>query len=160
MFDCLVRPCVLRPVELHTSIHSSVVCRCFGCKEILYSACTTTSQSLAYIVQTVNGCVALHIHCSTTGECFTLNVQEEEAEDLQQYELEITVSDPEKVGDGMGAYIVYCITTKTTVPAFKSPEASVRRRFSDFLRLHNKMAETHLPKGRIVPPAPEKSVRG
>jgi sorting nexin-1/2 len=86
--------------------------------------------------------------------------QEEEEEDLQQYELEITVSDPEKVGDGMGAYIVYYITTKTTMPVFKSPETSVRRRFSDFLRLHNKMAETHLPKGRIVPPAPEKSVKG
>ena len=70
------------------------------------------------------------------------------------------MSDPEKVGEGMGAYIVYYITTKTTMPAFKSPENTVRRRFSDFLRLHNKMAETHLPKGRIVPPAPEKSVRG
>ena len=104
----------------------------------------------------------LNIYCSTASECLTLalNVQEEEEEDLQQYELEITVSDPEKVGDGMGAYIVYYITTKTTMPVFKSPETSVRRRFSDFLRLHNKMAETHLPKGRIVPPAPEKSVKG
>jgi sorting nexin-1/2 len=81
-------------------------------------------------------------------------------EDTEQYELEITVSHPEKVGDGMGAYIVYSITTKTTVPAFKSPHTTVRRRFSDFLRLHNKMTETHLPKGRIVPPAPEKSVKG
>ena len=79
---------------------------------------------------------------------------------MDQYELDITVSNPEKVGDGMGAYILYSVTTKTTIPAFKSPESSVRRRFSDFLRLHNKMAETHLPKGRIVPPAPEKSVKG
>lgn len=86
--------------------------------------------------------------------------QEEEAERMDQYELDITVSNPEKVGDGMGAYILYSVTTKTTIPAFKSPESSVRRRFSDFLRLHNKMAETHLPKGRIVPPAPEKSVKG
>lgn len=86
-----------------------------------------------------------------------LSKQEEE---LDQYELEITVSHPEKVGDGMGAYILYSITSKTTSPAFKKPETTVRRRFSDFLRLHNKMVETHLPKGRIVPPAPEKSVKG
>ena len=79
---------------------------------------------------------------------------------MEQYELEISVSNPEKVGDGMSAYVLYTITTRTTMPAFKSPETSVRRRFSDFLRLHNKMAERHLPKGRIVPPAPEKSVKG
>ena len=87
-------------------------------------------------------------------------VSQEEEEDVDQYELEITVSNPEKVGEGMSAYVLYSVTTKTTIPAFKSPETSVRRRFSDFLRLHNKMAEVHIPKGRIVPPAPEKSVRG
>lgn len=86
--------------------------------------------------------------------------EEEEEEPLDKYELEITVSDPEKVGDGMGAYIQYSIKTKTTMPSFKSSEFSVRRRFSDFLRLHNKMVENHLHKGRIIPPAPEKSVKG
>ena len=84
----------------------------------------------------------------------------QEEEDVEQFEMEISVSNPEKMGDGMSAYVLYTITTRTTMPTFKSPETSVRRRFSDFLRLHNKMAERHLPKGRIVPPAPEKSVKG
>ena len=94
--------------------------------------------------------------------CLSLisSVTSPQVESTGQYELEITVSHPEKVGDGMGAYIVYSITTKTTIPAFKSPQTTVRRRFSDFLRLHNKMTERHLPKGLIVPPAPEKSVKG
>lgn len=70
------------------------------------------------------------------------------------------MANPEKVGDGMGAYMLYTITTTTTMPSFKSPETSVKRRFSDFLRLHNRMCERHVPKGRIVPPAPEKSVKG
>ena len=34
------------------------------------------------------------------------------------------------------------------------------RRFSDFLGLHQKLVTTHASKGRIVPPAPEKSVVG
>lgn len=34
------------------------------------------------------------------------------------------------------------------------------RRFSDFLGLHAKLADKHLPRGVIVPPAPEKSVIG
>lgn len=34
------------------------------------------------------------------------------------------------------------------------------RRFSDFLGLHSKLAEKHVSKGVIVPPAPEKSVIG
>ena len=37
---------------------------------------------------------------------------------------------------------------------------TVPRRFSDFLGLHSKLAERHVPKGIVVPPAPEKSVIG
>ena len=37
---------------------------------------------------------------------------------------------------------------------------SVMRRFSDFLGLHDKLVEKHIRSGRIVPPAPEKSVIG
>lgn len=36
----------------------------------------------------------------------------------------------------------------------------MKRRFSDFLGLHERLAEKHLAYGRIVPPAPEKSVVG
>ena len=86
--------------------------------------------------------------------------EEEEEESGDQFELDISISDPEKVGEGMGAYIAYNVTTKTTMPSFKSPQSTVRRRFSDFLGLHSRLSERYLAKGRIVPPAPEKSVVG
>lgn len=37
---------------------------------------------------------------------------------------------------------------------------TVLRRFSDFLGLHEKLALKYIHLGRIVPPAPEKSVIG
>ena len=36
----------------------------------------------------------------------------------------------------------------------------VKRRFSDFLGLHERLNEKHLALGRIVPPPPDKSVVG
>ena len=46
------------------------------------------------------------------------------------------------------------------MPTFKSAETSVKRRFSDFLGLHDRLNNKFLHLGRIVPPAPEKSVVG
>ena len=86
--------------------------------------------------------------------------EEEEEESGDRFALDISISDPEKVGDGMSAYIAYNVTTKTTMPSFKSSQSTVRRRFSDFLGLHSRLSEKYLAKGRIVPPAPEKSVVG
>ena len=60
----------------------------------------------------------------------------------------------------MGAYIAYSVVTRTTIPSFKNPESTVRRRFSDFLGLSQRISEKYMQKGRIVPPAPEKSVVG
>lgn len=74
--------------------------------------------------------------------------------------LDISVSDPQKIGDGMGAYVVYKVSTKTNLPYYKKKGFSVSRRFSDFLGLHDKLVEKHLHLGRIVPPAPEKDVIG
>ncbi len=70
------------------------------------------------------------------------------------------VKDPEKIGEGMSAYVAYNITTKTSMPSFKSSEVSVKRRFSDFLRLGQRISEKYMQLGHIVPPAPEKSVVG
>ena len=75
------------------------------------------------------------------------------------YDITIVVSEPEKVGDGMGAFMVYQITCTTSIPTFKAAECTVRRRFSDFLKLHAQLCERHECKGRIVPPAPEKSLQ-
>ncbi|XP_031161250.1 sorting nexin-2 isoform X2 [Sander lucioperca] len=85
-------------------------------------------------------------------------IEEEEGGD--SFDIHISVSDPEKVGDGMNAYMAYKVTTKTSISLFKSHEFSVKRRFSDFLGLHSKLASKYLHIGYIVPPAPEKSIVG
>lgn len=46
------------------------------------------------------------------------------------------------------------------MPLFKRSEFAVTRRFSDFLGLHDKLIDKYLKVGRIIPPAPEKSVIG
>ncbi|CAF3083636.1 unnamed protein product [Rotaria sp. Silwood2] len=73
-----------------------------------------------------------------------------------EHNIEITVSDPTKVGEGMSSYMTYRITTKTTLAMFKKKEFSVNRRFSDFLGLHNKLVHKHLQLGVIIPSPPEK----
>ncbi|CAF0916542.1 unnamed protein product, partial [Didymodactylos carnosus] len=70
--------------------------------------------------------------------------------------IEISVSDPTKVGEGMSSYMVYRITTKTNMSAFKTSEFTVNRRFSDFLGLHSKLLSKHIHTGIIVPAPPEK----
>ncbi|KAK3731460.1 hypothetical protein QZH41_013655 [Actinostola sp. cb2023] len=86
--------------------------------------------------------------------------EQEDEEETDSFDMEIKVGDPEKVGDGMNAYMVYKVTTNTSMPTFKSPTTSVKRRFSDFLGLHERIVGKYLHLGRIVPPAPEKSVIG
>ncbi|XP_067087647.1 sorting nexin-2 [Osmerus mordax] len=85
-------------------------------------------------------------------------IEEEEGGD--SFDMHISVSDPEKVGDGMTAYMAYKVTTKTSMNTFNQNEFSVKRRFSDFLGLHSKLASKYLHIGYIVPPAPEKSIVG
>ncbi|XP_029017057.1 sorting nexin-2 [Betta splendens] len=85
-------------------------------------------------------------------------IEEEEGGD--SFDIHISVSDPEKVGDGMNAFMAYKVTTKTSMSVFKRNEFSVKRRFSDFLGLHSKLASKYLHIGYIVPPAPEKSIVG
>ena len=50
--------------------------------------------------------------------------------------------------------------TRTNSNYFKKKELKVTRRFSDFLGLHDKLAEKYRQNGRIIPPAPDKSVVG
>ncbi|KHJ96444.1 PX domain protein [Oesophagostomum dentatum] len=73
--------------------------------------------------------------------------------------LELKISDFEKKGDGMNAYIVYKLITKCeNVPGISDRTYEVWRRFSDFLGLHDKLYEKYISKGVIVPAAPEKSI--
>ncbi|XP_053220746.1 sorting nexin-1 isoform X1 [Podarcis raffonei] len=85
-------------------------------------------------------------------------LEEEEQED--KFELSVEVSDPEKIGDGMNAYVAYKVSTQTTLPMFRNKQFSVKRRFSDFLGLYEKLSEKHAQNGFIVPPPPEKSLIG
>ncbi|XP_024136532.1 sorting nexin-1 isoform X1 [Oryzias melastigma] len=85
---------------------------------------------------------------------------EEEAEKEDQFDVFISVKDPEKVGDGMNAYMAYKVSTETSLPMFRNKLMTVRRRFSDFLGLYEKLSEKHGPNGLIVPPPPEKSILG
>uniref|UniRef100_A0A3P8SLM8 Sorting nexin-1 n=1 Tax=Amphiprion percula TaxID=161767 RepID=A0A3P8SLM8_AMPPE len=86
--------------------------------------------------------------------------EEEEAELDDKFEVLVSVKDPEKIGDGMNAYMAYKVSTQTTLPMFRNKTFTVRRRFSDFLGLYEKLSEKHGPNGFIVPPPPEKSILG
>ncbi|XP_069759383.1 uncharacterized protein [Narcine bancroftii] len=87
-------------------------------------------------------------------------VEEAEEEDKDQFDLTVTVTEPEKVGDGMAAYVAYKVSTLTSLTIFKRKEFSVKRRFSDFLGLYDRLSEKHSQNGFIVPPPPEKSLIG
>ncbi|KAA0724646.1 Sorting nexin-1 [Triplophysa tibetana] len=85
-------------------------------------------------------------------------LEEEESED--KLDLNISITNPEKVGDGMNAYMAYKVSTQTTLPMFRRKTFTVRRRFSDFLGLYEKLSEKHSQNGYIIPPPPEKSILG
>lgn len=74
--------------------------------------------------------------------------------------IEVSLAEPHKVGDGISSYLAYKVTTRTNLNYFKREDFSVSRRFSDFLGLHEKLSEKHLCRGRVIPPAPEKSIVG
>uniref|UniRef100_T1IUB9 PX domain-containing protein n=1 Tax=Strigamia maritima TaxID=126957 RepID=T1IUB9_STRMM len=100
----------------------------------------------------------------TSGKIKSSDDIEEEQND--QF-IEITITDPQKIGDGMSSYMAYKVRadysgviTKTNLPYYKKKQFAVMRRFSDFLGLHDKLAAKHIHLGRIVPPAPEKSLVG
>jgi sorting nexin-1/2 len=61
------------------------------------------------------------------------------------------VREPEKVGDGINSYVTYKVHTKHDNS--DKPVISVRR-YSDFLWLHDRLAEEYIEV--IIPPVPEK----
>ncbi|XP_010943820.1 sorting nexin 1 isoform X2 [Elaeis guineensis] len=69
--------------------------------------------------------------------------------------LSVTVTDPVKLGNGVQAYISYRVITKTNLPEYQGPEKIVIRRYSDFVWLHDRLAEKY--RGIFIPPLPEKS---
>lgn len=85
-------------------------------------------------------------------------LEEDEAKDT--FDVDVSVTSPEKVGDGMNAYVAYRVSTRTSLAMFKNKTFSVRRRFSDFLGLYEKLSVKQSLHGCVIPPPPEKSVVG
>jgi len=67
----------------------------------------------------------------------------------------ISVSEPEKHGEGVKAFVSYKVTSKTTHPDFPPEEIYVRRRFNDFQWLRNQLTEQY-PE-LLVPPLPQRT---
>ncbi|XP_053675528.1 sorting nexin-2 [Anopheles nili] len=74
--------------------------------------------------------------------------------------IEIVVADPQKVGDGLGSYLAYKVSTKTNILKFKKRQFFAMRRFSDFFNLHELLVRKYLRMGRIIPPVPKKNLIG
>ncbi|KAG3100634.1 hypothetical protein PI124_g10431 [Phytophthora idaei] len=72
--------------------------------------------------------------------------------------IQVTVSEPVKQGEGMNAYISYKISTTTTRPQFSKSSFSVVRRYSDFVWIHGHLSAMY--PGVVVPPLPEKLLVG
>ena len=89
-------------------------------------------------------------------------LQEEAKRELESGDefIEVKVTSPHKVGEGMSSFMAYKVITKTNLSYFKKTNPEVNRRFSDFLGLRDKLSEKYLQNGRIIPPCPDKSVLG
>ena len=65
------------------------------------------------------------------------------------------MSSPQKEAEGTkDVYISYLITTETTLPTFQARNSRVRRRFTDFLHLHDSLLRDF--PAVAVPPLPAK----
>jgi sorting nexin-1/2 len=71
----------------------------------------------------------------------------------------VTVSDPEKRGDGpLSQYVSYKVTTKTEVSPGQYSSDSVLRRYRDFVWLHTTLTRKY--KGYLIPSLPDKTLVG
>ncbi|EQC34662.1 hypothetical protein SDRG_07982 [Saprolegnia diclina VS20] len=71
---------------------------------------------------------------------------------------QISVSSPTVVGTSYSRFTQYIVSTTTDSPLFPMTSCQVRRRFSDFEWLHQRL--THRFRGTIIPPIPEKRWTG
>ncbi|KAK0467060.1 Vps5 C terminal like-domain-containing protein [Desarmillaria tabescens] len=72
---------------------------------------------------------------------------------------DISVDDPQKVGDPIRSFTMYTVHTRTTVSSIpKSHPFPVLRRYSDFLWLYEQLSLNN--PGVVVPPVPEKNTFG
>ena len=72
--------------------------------------------------------------------------------------LNISISDPQKHGEGQAAFVTYLVQYKTLLDNYSTPESQVRRRFQDFIWLFKNITD-EFP-ACILPPLPGKHVLG
>lgn len=75
------------------------------------------------------------------------------------YDLKHSYSEQLDFNSACPSFLFYTYA-QTTLPMFRGKQFTVRRRFSDFLGLYEKLSEKHSQNGYIVPPPPEKSILG
>ena len=71
---------------------------------------------------------------------------------------DVKVANPQKIGDGMNAHVVYTIEAKRLLDSGTTRHHVVSRRYSDFSWLRNQLVNSYV--GCIVAPLPEKTVLG
>lgn len=71
-------------------------------------------------------------------------------------EMQIEVSDPHRVGEGMSKHLEYKVTYWTTLPQYKQRSGCVTRRYSDFEWLWRMLRSSM--DGVIVPSLPQKTL--
>ena len=76
-----------------------------------------------------------------------------------RYSFKFVIDEPEKVGHGINAYLVYIVNYETNLPSFLKSQSCVRRRYSDFLKLFLDLSSRYARFGHIIPTAPEKSIQ-
>lgn len=72
--------------------------------------------------------------------------------------LNVTVTDPLKLSDTFGSYVVYRVNTNTNHPEFSASDCTCTRRYSDFEWLHDQLSFFY--PASITPPLPEKQTVG
>ncbi|KAI6646001.1 Sorting nexin-2 [Oopsacas minuta] len=78
---------------------------------------------------------------------------------IHRYNFKFIIEEPEKIGNGINAFLVYIVRYETNLPSFTQSQNSVRRRYSDFLKLFMDLSSRYARFGHIIPTAPEKSLQ-
>ncbi|KAF0685842.1 Aste57867_22317 [Aphanomyces stellatus] len=77
---------------------------------------------------------------------------------VQEKRFKVSVSSPIVVGSSYNRFTQYVVSTTTDCPYFPVTSCQVRRRFSDFEWLHQRLTDRF--RGTIIPPIPEKRWTG
>ncbi|TIB33911.1 hypothetical protein E3P86_02917 [Wallemia ichthyophaga] len=86
--------------------------------------------------------------------------QQQQSQQHQQSKkpYDISVCDPQKIGNPTNSYILYTIKTHTNIPTYRQSSQTVLRRYSDFLWLYENLCKNN--PGVFVPSPPYKQSYG